>query len=95
MNTRLTGSCARCAFLYSGIFRSKSKDRGETEYNKVPSRSETIYKSFTAIKRETEGNNNEDSVSISSSRSSLASWDLALRQSFNKHVSITRQHICL
>lgn len=70
------------------IFRSKSKDRGESEYNKVPSRSETIYKSFTTIKRDTEGNNNEDSVSISSSRSSLASWDLALRQSFNKHVSI-------
>lgn len=70
------------------IFRSKSKDRGEQEYNKAPSRSETIYKSFTVIKRETEGNNNEDSVSISSSWSSLASWDLALRQSFNKHVSI-------
>jgi len=70
------------------IFRSKSKDRGESEYNKTPSRSETIYKSFTVIKRETEGNNNEDTVSISSSRSSLASWDLALRQSFNKHVSI-------
>ncbi|XP_015610266.1 regulator of G-protein signaling loco isoform X2 [Cephus cinctus] len=65
--------------------RSKSKDRGESEYNKTPSRNETIYKSFTTIKRETEGNNNEDSVSISSSRSSLASWDLALRQSFNKH----------
>ncbi|XP_014604121.1 PREDICTED: regulator of G-protein signaling loco isoform X3 [Polistes canadensis] len=65
--------------------RSKSKDRGETEYNKAPNRSETIYKSFTTIKREAEGNNNEDSVSISSSRSSLASWDLALRQSFNKH----------
>ncbi|KYN19650.1 Regulator of G-protein signaling 12 [Trachymyrmex cornetzi] len=65
--------------------RSKSKDRGESEYNKTPSRSETIYKSFTVIKRETEGNNNEDTVSISSSRSSLASWDLALRQSFNKH----------
>jgi len=70
------------------LFRSKSKDRGESEYNKTPSRSETIYKSFTVIKRETEGNNNEDSVSISSSRSSLASWDLALRQSFNKNVSI-------
>lgn len=70
------------------IFRSKSKDRGESEYNKAPNRSETIYKSFTVIKRETEGNNNEDTVSISSSRSSLASWDLALRQSFNKHVSI-------
>jgi len=72
-------------------FRSKSKDRGESEYNKVPSRSETIYKSFTTIKRETEGNNNEDTVSISSSRSSLASWDLALRQSFNKHVSTIGQ----
>ncbi|XP_012287001.1 regulator of G-protein signaling loco isoform X2 [Orussus abietinus] len=66
--------------------RSKSKDRGESEYNKTPSRSETIYKSFTTIKREAEGNNNEDSISISSSRSSLASWDLALRQSFNKHM---------
>lgn len=74
--------------LFYYIFRSKSKDRGESEYNKVPSRSETIYKSFTTIKRDAEGNNNEDSVSISSSRSSLASWDLALRQSFNKHVSI-------
>ncbi|XP_066586671.1 regulator of G-protein signaling loco isoform X2 [Prorops nasuta] len=67
--------------------RSKSKDRGESEYNKTPSRSETIYKSFTTIKREVEGNNNhEDTASISSSRSSLASWDLALRQSFNKHL---------
>ncbi|XP_018363540.1 PREDICTED: regulator of G-protein signaling loco isoform X2 [Trachymyrmex cornetzi] len=70
--------------------RSKSKDRGESEYNKTPSRSETIYKSFTVIKRETEGNNNEDTVSISSSRSSLASWDLALRQSFNKHMVDTK-----
>jgi len=76
-----------CSIIYCTCCRSKSKDRGESEYNKVPSRSETIYKSFTTIKRETEGNNNEDSVSISSSRSSLASWDLALRQSFNKHVS--------
>ncbi|XP_043461403.1 regulator of G-protein signaling loco isoform X3 [Leptopilina heterotoma] len=66
--------------------RSKSKDRGESEYVQTPSRSETIYKSFTTIKREAEGNNNEDSISISSSRSSLASWDLALRQSFNKHI---------
>ncbi|XP_043266406.1 regulator of G-protein signaling loco isoform X2 [Venturia canescens] len=66
--------------------RSKSKDRGESEYNKTPSRGETIYKSFTTMKREAEGNNNEDSISISSSRSSLASWDLALRQSFNKHL---------
>lgn len=40
------------------------------------------------MKREAEGNNNDDSISISSSRSSLASWDLALRQSFHKHVSI-------
>lgn len=77
-------------FILSYIFRSKSKDRGESEYNKVPSRGETIYKSFTTIKREAEGNNNEDTVSISSSRSSLASWDLALRQSFNK-VSIIGQ----
>ncbi|XP_033221988.1 regulator of G-protein signaling loco isoform X2 [Belonocnema kinseyi] len=65
--------------------RSKSKDRGESEYSQTPSRSDTMYKSFTTIKREAEGNNNEDSISISSSRSSLASWDLALRQSFNKH----------
>jgi len=81
-----------CSYVYfisfHCLFRSKSKDRGESEYNKTPSRNETIYKSFTVIKRETEGNNNEDSVSISSSRSSLASWDLALRQSFNKNVSI-------
>ncbi|XP_011149139.1 regulator of G-protein signaling loco isoform X2 [Harpegnathos saltator] len=77
--------CRKSILPWNRKNRSKSKDRGETEYNKVPSRSETIYKSFTAIKRETEGNNNEDSVSISSSRSSLASWDLALRQSFNKH----------
>ncbi|XP_046749276.1 regulator of G-protein signaling loco isoform X2 [Diprion similis] len=48
-------------------------------------RNETIYKSFTAIKKEVEGNNNDDNISISSSRSSLASWDLAFRQSFNKH----------
>ncbi|XP_046749277.1 regulator of G-protein signaling loco isoform X3 [Diprion similis] len=65
--------------------RSKSKDRGESEYNKTPCRNETIYKSFTAIKKEVEGNNNDDNISISSSRSSLASWDLAFRQSFNKH----------
>lgn len=84
----LTISKNAVCILFYCIFRSKSKDRGEQEYNKAPSRSETIYKSFTVIKRETEGNNNEDSVSISSSRSSLASWDLALRQSFNKHVSI-------
>ncbi|XP_011302717.1 regulator of G-protein signaling loco isoform X2 [Fopius arisanus] len=66
--------------------RSKSKDRGESEYNKTPSRGEPIYKSFTTIKRDTEGNNNDDTISISSSRSSLASWDLALRQSFSKHM---------
>ncbi|EFN69214.1 Regulator of G-protein signaling 12 [Camponotus floridanus] len=77
--------CRKSILPWSRKNRSKSKDRGETEYNKVPSRNETIYKSFTTIKRDTEGNNNEDSVSISSSRSSLASWDLALRQSFNKH----------
>ncbi|EZA60643.1 hypothetical protein DMN91_007153 [Ooceraea biroi] len=77
--------CRKSILPWNRKNRSKSKDRGESEYNKVPSRSETIYKSFTVIKRETEGNNNEDSVSISSSRSSLASWDLALRQSFNKH----------
>ena len=67
-------------------FRSKSKDRGESEYNKTPSRGEKIYKSFSTIQRDNEGNIDEDSVSISSSRSSLASWDLALRQSFTKHV---------
>ncbi|KAF7995057.1 hypothetical protein HCN44_004529 [Aphidius gifuensis] len=67
--------------------RSKSKDRGESEYKNTPTRGETIYKSFTKIKRETEGNNNDDNVSISSSRSSLASWDLALRQSFSKHMA--------
>ncbi|XP_020295874.1 regulator of G-protein signaling loco isoform X2 [Pseudomyrmex gracilis] len=77
--------CRKSILPWNRKNRSKSKDRGESEYNKAPSRNETIYKSFTAIKRETEGNNNEDSVSISSSRSSLASWDLALRQSFNKH----------
>lgn len=47
------------------------------------------------MKREAEGNNNDDSISISSSRSSLASWDLALRQSFHKHVSILFFHIIL
>ncbi|XP_012058166.1 PREDICTED: regulator of G-protein signaling loco [Atta cephalotes] len=77
--------CRKSLLPWNRKNRSKSKDRGESEYNKTPSRSETIYKSFTVIKRETEGNNNEDTVSISSSRSSLASWDLALRQSFNKH----------
>lgn len=45
------------------------------------------------MKREAEGNNNDDSISISSSRSSLASWDLALRQSFHKHVSILFFHV--
>ncbi|KAG7200728.1 hypothetical protein KM043_001278 [Ampulex compressa] len=78
--------CRKSILPWNRKNRSKSKDRGESEYNKTPNRSETIYKSFTTIKRETEGNNNnEDSISISSSRSSLASWDLALRQSFNKH----------
>ncbi|KAL6423212.1 hypothetical protein ACFW04_010110 [Cataglyphis niger] len=82
--------CRKSILPWNRKNRSKSKDRGESEYNKVPSRSETIYKSFTTIKRDTEGNNNEDSVSISSSRSSLASWDLALRQSFNKHMVDTK-----
>ncbi|XP_011160617.2 regulator of G-protein signaling loco isoform X2 [Solenopsis invicta] len=82
--------CRKSILPWNRKNRSKSKDRGEQEYNKAPSRSETIYKSFTVIKRETEGNNNEDSVSISSSRSSLASWDLALRQSFNKHMVDTK-----
>ncbi|XP_008554044.1 regulator of G-protein signaling loco isoform X1 [Microplitis demolitor] len=80
--------------------RSKSKDRGESEYNKIPTRVEPMYKSFSSIKRDNDGNNtsnnnnnnnnsnynnNDDNISISSSRSSLASWDLALRQSFSKH----------
>ncbi|XP_012226987.1 regulator of G-protein signaling loco isoform X2 [Linepithema humile] len=82
--------CRKSILPWNRKNRSKSKDRGESEYNKVPSRGETIYKSFTTIKRETEGNNNEDTVSISSSRSSLASWDLALRQSFNKHMVDTK-----
>lgn len=62
-----------------------------------------MYKSFSSIKRDNDGNNtsnnnnnnnnsnynnNDDNISISSSRSSLASWDLALRQSFSKHVSV-------
>ncbi|XP_023245188.1 regulator of G-protein signaling loco [Copidosoma floridanum] len=74
--------------------RSKSKDRGELEYNnnnnnnsnssKTSSRGEKIYKNFSTV-RDNYGNHDEDSVSISSSRSSLASWDLALRQSFTKH----------
>ncbi|XP_058804018.1 regulator of G-protein signaling loco isoform X2 [Phymastichus coffea] len=72
--------------------RSKSKDRGESEYNKTPNRGEKIYKSFSTIQRDNEGNNNdEDNVSVSSSRSSLASWDLALRQSFTKHSSCEGQ----
>ncbi|XP_076677424.1 regulator of G protein signaling family member locomotion defects isoform X3 [Andrena cerasifolii] len=77
--------CRKSILPWNRKNRSKSKDRGESEYSKVPSRSETIYKSFTTMKREAEGNNNDDSISISSSRSSLASWDLALRQSFHKH----------
>ncbi|XP_017886378.1 regulator of G-protein signaling loco isoform X1 [Ceratina calcarata] len=79
--------CRKSILPWNRKNRSKSKDRGESEYNKGPSRNETIYKSFTTIKRETEGNNNDDTVSISSSRSSLASWDLALRQSIHKHSS--------
>ncbi|XP_053998032.1 regulator of G-protein signaling loco isoform X1 [Hylaeus anthracinus] len=77
--------CRKSILPWNRKNRSKSKDRGESEYSKTPSRSETIYKSFTTMKREAEGNNNDDSISISSSRSSLASWDLALRQSFHKH----------
>ncbi|KAF3429760.1 hypothetical protein E2986_01938 [Frieseomelitta varia] len=77
--------CRKSILPWNRKNRSKSKDRGESEYNKGPNRNETIYKSFTTMKRETEGNNNDDSISISSSRSSLASWDLALRQSFHKH----------
>ncbi|CAK9794592.1 Regulator of G-protein signaling loco [Anthophora plagiata] len=77
--------CRKSILPWNRKNRSKSKDRGESEYNKAPNRNETIYKSFTTMKREVEGNNNDDSISISSSRSSLASWDLALRQSFHKH----------
>ncbi|XP_031771229.1 regulator of G-protein signaling loco isoform X3 [Apis florea] len=77
--------CRKSILPWNRKNRSKSKDRGESEYNKGPNRNETIYKSFTTMKREAEGNNNDDSISISSSRSSLASWDLALRQSFHKH----------
>lgn len=55
--------------------RSKSKDRGESEYKL----------STMEQKRE-----NEDVISIkseiTSSRSSLASWDLALRGSFSRQV---------
>nr|XP_012146955.1 PREDICTED: regulator of G-protein signaling loco isoform X2 [Megachile rotundata] len=83
--------CRKSILPWNRKNRSKSKDRGETEYNKTPSRNETIYKSFTTMKREAEGNNNDDSISISSSRSSLASWDLALRQSFHKHSNETRE----
>ncbi|XP_049804565.1 regulator of G-protein signaling loco isoform X2 [Schistocerca nitens] len=54
--------------------RSKSKDRGESEYNKMR---------MINQQRET-----EDAVSVrsdvTSSRSSLASWDLALRGSFSR-----------
>ncbi|PSN42008.1 hypothetical protein C0J52_08253 [Blattella germanica] len=54
--------------------RSKSKDRGESEYNKLR---------MLQQKRDT-----EDTVSVrsdvTSSRSSLASWDLALRGSFSR-----------
>ncbi|XP_076164696.1 regulator of G protein signaling family member locomotion defects isoform X2 [Ptiloglossa arizonensis] len=77
--------CRKSILPWNRKNRSKSKDRGESEYSKAPSRSETIYKSFTTMKREAEGNNNDDSISISSSRSSLASWDLALRQSLHKN----------
>lgn len=54
--------------------RSKSKDRGESEYSKARTRREQF-----------------DTVSIrsdvTSSRSSLASWDLALRGSLSRQVS--------
>ncbi|XP_021917974.1 regulator of G-protein signaling loco isoform X3 [Zootermopsis nevadensis] len=54
--------------------RSKSKDRGESEYNKIR---------MLQQKRDT-----DDTVSVrsdvTSSRSSLASWDLALRGSFSR-----------
>ena len=45
-----------------------------------------MYKSLTSMKKDNDGNTDDDSTSVSSSRSSLASWDLALRQSFSKHV---------
>ena len=54
--------------------RSKSKDRGESEYSKLRTRRDQF-----------------DTVSIrsdvTSSRSSLASWDLALRGSLSRQVS--------
>ena len=54
--------------------RSKSKDRGESEYNKL----RMLQQKHDA----------EDTVSVrsdvTSSRSSLASWDLALRGSFSR-----------
>ncbi|XP_034948216.1 regulator of G-protein signaling loco isoform X2 [Chelonus insularis] len=78
--------CRKSILPWNRKNRSKSKDRGESEYNKTPSRNEIIYKSFTTMKRDNEGNSNDDNISISSSRSSLASWDLALRQSFSKHL---------
>lgn len=57
--------------------RSKSKDRGESEYK------------LTTLEQKGE---NEDVVSvrseITSSRSSLASWDLALRGSFSRQVNL-------
>ncbi|CAB0029676.1 unnamed protein product, partial [Trichogramma brassicae] len=77
--------CRKSILPWNRKNRSKSKDRGESEYNKTPNRGEKIYKSFSTIQRENDGNIEEDGASISSSRSSLASWDLALRQSFTKH----------
>ncbi|KAJ8680308.1 hypothetical protein QAD02_016095, partial [Eretmocerus hayati] len=82
--------CRKSILPWNRKNRSKSKDRGELEYNKTPSRGEKIYKSFSTIQRDNEGNNDDDSVSMSSSRSSLASWDLALRQSFTKHSNENR-----
>ncbi|KAK0161229.1 hypothetical protein PV327_009724 [Microctonus hyperodae] len=87
--------CRKSILPWNRKNRSKSKDRGETEYNKTPNRGETIYKSFTSIKRDSEGNNNDDNISISSSRSSLASWDLALRQSFTKHMVNLKYSSCV
>lgn len=58
--------------------RSKSKDRGESEYK---------------LSTMDQKRDNEDGVSvrseITSSRSSLASWDLALRGSFSRQVSLS------
>lgn len=59
--------------------RSKSKDRGESEYN-------------NKLRMLHQKQESEDTVSVrsdvTSSRSSLASWDVALRGSFSRQVCI-------